>query len=238
MESATHIFPDNERLAQAFADWLCEWAAGKSGLAIALSGGSTPKRLFQLLAGPYLERLYWPAVHLYWGDERCVPPEHEESNYRMTRELLLSQAPIPESNVHRIRGEVGPALEARRYAEEMRRHLPLENGRPVFDLVLLGMGEDGHTASIFPDRMDLLVSPEDCAAAVHPQSGQARVTLTGPVINQAREVVFLVAGEGKADIAATILNRRPGWERYPAGHIQPLEGRLRWLLDRAAASRL
>lgn len=205
---------------------------------VALSGGSTPKMLFDYLAQHYRESIPWGDVHLWWGDERCVPPDHEESNYLMTKESLLKGVILPPENVHRIRGEASPVEEANRYAAEMTREIPLKNNIPVFDLVYLGLGTDGHTASIFPDRMELLTSTALTAVASHPESGQNRISLTGPVLNNARNVAFLVTGASKAERVSEIFEKKDGSESYPASYIDPTHGDLAWYLDRAAAKSL
>jgi 6-phosphogluconolactonase len=208
---------------------------------MALSGGSTPGILFDYLAGlygpgsaemPALER-----VNVYWVDERCVPADHPDSNFRMAKERLLQKIPIPEDNIHRIRGEDKPEEEAMRYSRILGDKLPATNGLPSFDLILLGMGGDGHTASIFPDRMDLLSSERLCATAMHPETGQHRITITGRVINNAARVYFLVTGSDKSETLGRILGKDRGYE-FPAAHIHPEHGILTWFLDTAAASRV
>lgn len=233
------ISADNDAVAAAFAEWLCDWLAEQSGpVHIALSGGSTPKVLFRLLAQDYENQINWQRVHLYWGDERCVPPDDPESNYGMTQELLLRHIDIPMANIHRVRGEHDPKEEAKRYGEIIEAELPMEGGYPIFDLIILGMGSDGHTASIFPNSMELLTAASTCAVAVHPDSGQKRITLTGPVINRAREVSFLVTGAGKTDKVRAIIRREGAYLNYPAAHIQPKSKHLSWFLDEAAAAEL
>lgn len=153
-------------------------------------------------------------------DERCVPPDDEESNYGMTKKYLLNKINIPLINVHRIFGEKDPAEEAKRYSEIVKLNLEVKNSLPELDLILLGVGEDGHTASIFPDQMELLNSNEIYAAAKHPGSGQARITLTGKIINNADRIYFLVAGKSKAEVVNKILNRKGDYLKYPAAHIE------------------
>lgn len=235
MKPLTRIFPDVSSLAAAFASRLCDRIAERPRVTIALSGGSTPQWLFRCLAQDYPEKIDWGKVHLFWGDERCVPPEDPESNFRMARELLLRHIRIPSENIHRILGEAEPAGEAERYAEEIREFVDQSAGWPEFDLIILGLGEDGHTASIFPNQMELLQTNAICAVASHPGSGQKRITLTGPVLNQAREVAFLVTGATKADVVQQVLNRKGNWQDLPAAHINPSEGKLLWYLDAQAA---
>ena len=190
--------------------------------------------LFRHWAEYYADRLDWSRIHLYWGDERCVPPDDPESNYGMTRELLLQQVAVPKGQVHRMRGEADPLAEAQRYGELLQRELPRQGEIPVFDLIILGMGDDGHTASIFPDQQELLRAPGPCAVAVHPESGQQRITLTGPVINQAARVAFLVTGENKKEKVNQVLRGGPDEQAWPAAAIRPVDGELHWFLDQAA----
>lgn len=202
---------------------------------IALSGGTTPRILFERLALKYGELPDWNMVHLWWGDERCVDPGSSESNFRMTEETLISKVSIPKDNIHRIRGEAIPEEEALRYEEEIKSFLDMRDGLPVFDLVLLGLGQDGHTASLFPDQLELLQSDKLCSVAIHPQSGQKRITLTGKVINNAHEIFFMVTGAGKARRVSEIMNNLPEAKRLPAYHILPVHGRLTWYLDTQAS---
>lgn len=234
----THISATAEQVARDFADWLVQHIPAGKPFHWALSGGSTPKILFDLLAKEYADKLPWSDIHFWWGDERCVPPTHEESNYRMTQERLLGPLSIPAENVHRIKGETIPFQEASRYGELMEHHLPDIEGWPVFDLIMLGMGTDGHTASIFPHQMELLEATTFCAVATHPESGQKRVSLTGKVLNAAKQVAFLVTGASKVDKVRTILHQEAGASQYPAAHITTKEGAGHWFLDQAAAAGL
>jgi len=230
-------FKNPEATARAFADYLCEKQLQVNRLNIALSGGSTPKILFEVLIQKYSNKIEWSKFHFYWGDERCVPPTSGESNYGMTYEYLLQHLDIPEENIHRVLGENSPSEEAIRYGNLITENLPSINGLPQFDLIMLGLGEDGHTASIFPHQMELITSKEVCSVAEHPTSGQKRITLTGSVINNAKEVCFLVTGEPKAQKVNEILNITGACERYPAAYIKPTHGELIWLLDKAAAGK-
>lgn len=238
MQPEVHILPDNEAVADHFAVWLVDWLKKKGEVAIALSGGSTPKVLFRLLADEYAEQIDWKNVQLFWGDERCVPASHEDSNYGMTQELLLRHIDIPLANIHRVRGEDDPEEEAQRYGEVIKEELPEVDGYPVFDLIILGMGADGHTASIFPHEKELLMAETVCAVATHPETGQKRITLTGPVINRAKRVVFLVTGSSKTNKVRQIIREEGAWSSYPAAHIRPLSEKLDWFLDEAAALEL
>ena len=229
----TLIFDTPQAVAEAFARDLAQRIAAADQLTIALSGGSTPKLLFDYVAAEYAD-IDWSKVHLYWGDERCVPPTDDDSNYKMTVTHLLSKIDMPEANVHRVLGENDPVQEAQRYGKEIEDGLPSANGLPQFDLIILGMGADGHTASIFPHEMELLDSKEVCAVATHPESGQKRVSLTGQVINNARVVTFLVTGASKAEKVVEIVNQSGDWKSYPASYIKPDSGELTWYLDKAA----
>ncbi len=238
MARKIHISSTPEGVAHDFAEFFASWLKEKAIVTVALSGGSTPRVLFEHWAEEYKDSIDWSKVHFFWGDERCVPPDDEESNYKMAHELFLSKVDIPEENIHRIKGEAEPVEEARRYAEELLRYVSSRNGFPSFDMVIQGMGEDGHTASIFPDQMELLLTPALCAVAVHPETGQQRITLTGKVLNNATEVVFLVTGKNKAERVEDILGGGGKAREYPAAHIRPEEGGLHWFLDKAAAAKV
>ncbi|MBR8708752.1 6-phosphogluconolactonase [Bacteroides pyogenes] len=167
---------------------------------IAVSGGNTPARMFELWANEYANVTSWERIRIYWVDERCVPPESVDSNYGMTRKLLLSVVPVSSDHVFRIRGEKNPEEEAERYSELVSGQVPSQNGWPEFDVVLLGAGDDGHTSSIFPGQENLLFSDSVYAVSVHPSTGQQRIALTGYPIMNARHVIFLINGEGKAEV--------------------------------------
>jgi len=210
----------------------------KGKVSIALSGGNTPKLLFQTLSNNYKDKIDWSKVNLFWVDERCVPPESEESNFGMTYKYLLSNINIPGSNIHRIEGENIPYNEAERYAGVLRNNLRLENNLPKLDITLLGMGDDGHTASIFPDQMYLLNSDNYCEVAMNPYTGQKRITLTGKVINNSERIYFLVTGKNKAEIVKDILEKENEYKKYPASHIEEVNGQIKWYLDKGASAKL
>ncbi len=218
-------------------------AAASRGLArIAISGGTTPKAMFQLLANPaqpFLKQLPWDRLDLYWVDERCVPPDNSESNYRMTAEALLSKVPLPPDRVHRMEGELDPEVAAARYESAIRNTFKLEGAEtPTFDLVLLGMGDDGHTASLFP-HTEALNDLSHIVTANHvPQKDTWRVTLTWPVINQGRQVAFLIEGAAKAQVLHDVFTGPYQPETFPSQLIRPASGHLILLLDAAAASNL
>ena len=205
---------------------------------IALSGGSTPGVLFAKIASAVEDPGLWEQVNFFWVDERCVPPDHAESNYRMTDEAFFHPLSLSHTHIYRMMGEEEPRAEAIRYEALLRARLPTREGLPFFDLILLGMGPDGHTASIFPDQMPLMYSERICDVARHPETGQHRITLTGPVINNAAMVCFMITGENKAAVLARILDGEEGSEKFPAAHIKPLNAKLEWYLDEKAAQLL
>jgi len=236
------IFPSPYELAEKFAGELVDMinAAAKENIqvTIALSGGSTPELLFSILGDHFSNSAKWEFVHFFWGDERCVAPENPESNFGMTWKKFLGKTGIPDCNIHRIMGEDLPEEEAVRYSGEISRYTPGRDGLPVFDLIILGLGDDGHTASIFPDNLKLLNGTGICSTAIHPVTHQCRITLTGKVINNAASVVFLVTGIKKAGIVEKILNKKPEAVNFPASYIVPVHGDLNWYLDVDAASLL
>lgn len=228
-----NVYKDKQEVAEKFSHFLSDRIKTNEKISIALSGGSTPKIVFDHLAEHY-KHLDWNKVHLYWGDERCVAPDHEESNYLMTVKHLLSKISIPEVNIHRVYGENDPDEEANRYDKLLSSTLIVKDDVPQFDLVILGMGSDGHTASIFPHEIELWHSEKNCVVAVHPDSGQKRVSITGKVINQAKEVAFLVTGSDKLEKVTQILSQSGNSDKYPASLVNPKSGKLFWFLDEAA----
>ena len=232
------IFESKEKLVIGFTEHFNKILARKTGtINVALSGGSTPKIWFEYLVKHFSTDIDWNRVHFFWGDERCVPPHHKESNFGMTRTYLLDHITIPNENVHRIQGELDPEVASNLYIEELKDYLP-GNDYPVFDLIILGIGDDGHTASIFPHQLDLWDSMNNCVVATHPKSSQKRVSLSGNVINNADSVAFLITGENKAEIVEEIINNKSNASNYPANHVNPYEGELYWFLDSEAASLL
>jgi 6-phosphogluconolactonase len=213
--------------------------AGKSNktLNIALSGGSTPGLLFSILGDHFSDSVSWEHVHFFWGDERCVPPEDPESNYGMTKKALFDKISIPFSNIHRIRGENIPEKEAVRYSTEIASFTRKRDGLPVLDLVILGLGVDGHIASIFPGHQELITSEKTYRVAVHPVTSLKRVTITARVINNADIIIFLVTGSHKAEMVAAVIES-PGITNCPAASVEPVHGVLKWYLDIDAAAML
>ena len=231
------IYPDTDHLARAAAEGFvalaAEAVAARGQFSVALAGGSTPRAAYALLAA---EEVDWSRVHVFWGDERCVPPDHPDSNYRLAREALLDHVSLPAGNVHRMRGEMEPEAAAQAYAAELRAFFGTQ--WPSFDLVLLGMGNDGHIASLFPGSAALRETARPVVAVtVEYQDRPAhRVTLTLPAINAARQVLFLVTGAAKAETLWAVLEGPA--ERFPAQLIRPTSEQLTWLVDTTAASRL
>ena len=230
----------NRRAAAQFVALANDAIARSGRFTVALSGGSTPQALYSLLASSdYCKRVDWLRVHLFWGDERCVPPDHPESNYRMVREALLSQIQIPPENIHRMVGEIEPEQAAVSYAVELKQFFHLdENGWPRFDLIFLGLGEDGHTASLFPGSAALEETDRLVATAYVEKLHAQRLTLTLPAINAAAQASFLVSGQSKAPMIEKILGAGAARLDYPAARVAPADGRLTWLVDAAAAARL
>jgi 6-phosphogluconolactonase len=205
---------------------------------IALSGGNTPKKLFKALVKKHHDSIPWERVHFWWGDERCVMPDDEESNFKMANENLFQKISVPSKNIHRIKGENNPESEAKRYSDELVTHLGKKENVPVFDLILLGLGEDGHTASLFPNRLDLFQTDNLCSVTEHPKTGKKRITLTGKVINNAKYIFFMVTGENKAKRISEIMNNEEVARQHPAYHVEPNKGSLIWFIDEPAASQI
>jgi 6-phosphogluconolactonase len=240
------VVPDSAALAAQAAEQFTSaavTAAGSQGRArIAISGGSTPKAAFQLMADPsqpYRERIPWDKLELFWVDERCVPPDHADSNFRMTSEALLSHVPLKPEQVHRMEGELEPDVAASRYESLLRNTFRLEGAEcPRFDLVALGMGPDGHTASLFP-HTEALHEMGRLVTANHVQAKDTwRVTLTWPVINHASSVFFLIGGADKAEVLQQVFTGPHNPEQFPSQLIWPSSGILTLILDQAAAALL
>lgn len=239
--SEVRRYSDANHLAHTAAELFVALAkpaiAEQGRFTVALSGGSTPKALYQLLARePYANQIEWPHVHIFWGDERCVSPDHPDSNYRMAREAFLQYVPLLPENIHPMHGDIDPAQASAEYEQQLR--IFFGNGLPAFNLVLLGMGDDGHTASLFPGT-----------AAIHEQNRWVighyvekleswRLTLTPPVINAAAQITFLVAGKSKAERLRDVLKGPYQPDVLPSQIVKPTEGRLVWLVDEEAASLL
>lgn len=240
------VEPDSAALARRAAEQfveIAEQAADKRGRArIAISGGSTPKAAFQLLADPgqpFLKRIPWDKLDLYWVDERTVPPSDSESNYHMTREAMLDRVPLKPERIHRMEGELEPEVAAARYESLLRNTFRLEGAEtPRFDLIQLGMGDDGHTASLFPHTAAIHEMGRLVTANQVPQKDTWRITLTWPVINQASSVFFLIGGANKAELVKEVFTGQRDAERLPSQLIWPSSGILTLVLDRDAAALL
>lgn len=256
------LYPTTEELIRGFCQALTEkiksLAAQQARVNLCLSGGNSPKAVFKLLTQKYSKILPREQLHFYWSDERCVPPEHPESNYGTAKTLLLDPLGIPPDHIHFIDGSRQPETEAQRYSEELKRMLPqpgeqflakgfsgseaLPNtirfpdseGLPRFDLLILGLGEDGHTASIFPHNLALLKDKRLCLVTEHPLSGQKRISLGGRPLNNAANTWFLISGKSKAGVFKQILQNEPAALQYPAYHIRPVAGNLIYFADQQA----
>ena len=235
---SVHVYSSSEELSRAAAR---EFAAGaeeaieeRGRFAVVLAGGSTPETLYGILARDYSDRIDWSKVYVFFGDERAVPPHHEDSNLKMASEVLLDHVPV--ANVHRIKGELSPEEAAEAYEEELRTFFQTEDV-PRFDLILLGLGADGHTASLFPETPALEIHDRWVVANPVPRLNTTRITLTVPVINAARAVIFLVAGEDKAEALKETLEGDADPRVYPAKLVQP-PGGPKWMVDQSAASLL
>jgi 6-phosphogluconolactonase len=233
------VFDDPEQLAHAAAAKFVEYAKNtEERFCVSLAGGNTPRRVYELLTTePYRAQISWAKVHLFFGDERAVPPDHPDSNYAMVAEALISRVVIPAANVHRIPAEHGAKESARAYEEHLREFFAGQSW-PRFDLVLLGMGEDGHTASLFPKSDALEEMSCWVVATRNVQTDADRITLTLPALNEARHVMFLVVGKKKAQRLKEVLRPKSGVDLLPAQAIKPTNGTLEWLVDANAASLL
>jgi 6-phosphogluconolactonase len=239
--SEIKVYADASALARAAAEHFVALSAEainrRGRFAVALSGGSTPRAMYALLAtSEFVSRVEWARVHAFWGDERCVPPEHPDSNFRMAREALLDRVPIPAGNIYRMRGEMEPALATDEYESALQTFFA--DGQPHFDLILLGMGDDGHTASLFPGTAAIHEQTRWAAAQYVEKLRVWRVTLTPVVVNAAANVIFVVSGAGKAERLKQVLTGPYQPDVLPSQIVRPTNGRLSWLVDSDAAARL
>ncbi|HET6763868.1 MAG TPA: 6-phosphogluconolactonase, partial [Longimicrobiaceae bacterium] len=224
-------------LAESFAARAEAAVRERGRFTVALTGGSGPTEAYALLARePYLSRIPWDGVHLFWGDERCVPPAHPRSNFGAAHALFVGRVPIPAANVHRMRGELPPGEGACAYAGELGR--VFEPGMPRFDLVHLGLGPDGHVCSLFPFTAPLLERGATVANNLLVAESEWRITLTFPVLNHARRVEFISPGAGKAAVVRRVLRGPLDPMQIPAQLVRPVDGELAWVIDAAAASGL
>jgi 6-phosphogluconolactonase len=234
------VFDTPELVAEAAAERFVvsanEADTGQRRFSVALSGGHTPRRVYELLASERFKgRVEWRNVHIFFGDERCVPPDHPESNYQMANDALLSRVPIPPENVHRMAGEGEPLASAALYENQLRQFFG-QVSWPSFDLVFLGLGKDGHTASLFPETKGLTENDAWVVANWVEALGVYRLTLTVPVLNHALRILFLVTGGDKADALKAVLAGPRDPVHLPAQLVEPSEGTCEWLVDKAAAS--
>jgi 6-phosphogluconolactonase len=240
------IVENGEAVSRAAAEMLVSLAleklTSKESVAVALSGGSTPKNMFAILANEAAlrDRMPWDRVHFFWGDERHVAPDHSDSNFRMTNETMLAKVPVPPENIHRIRAE-NPDSEkaAEDYEQELQRFFKLEPEQlPAFDCVFLGMGPDGHTASLFPGTKALHERERLVVSNWVAKFQSYRITMTTPVLNNADMVIFLISGAEKAEPLQVVLEGQKQTDLFPSQLIEPTHGKLLWLVDQAAAGRL
>ena len=223
-----------KELSHAAAELFCERVSGKKAFSVALSGGSTPKALYYLLSSSvYRDKIDWTQIEFFWGDERGVPPEHYDSNFRMANEVMLSALPVPENRIHRFEAERADVKNV--ISEYETQLVEILGDPPAFDLILLGMGSDGHTASLFPHSPALDEKTRWVTLNPHGQLGGHRFTLTYPTLNQAKEVVFLVSGKAKANALQMVLEGEQDPKEYPA---QGVSGNILWMIDEDAATQL
>jgi 6-phosphogluconolactonase len=236
-----HLHKDPNELSKAAAKWVADYISNtlrnQNRFTIALSGGGTPQKLHAILAAaPYKEQIDWSKLHIFWGDERVVPFEDNRNNAKMAYDTLLNQVPIPAAQIHVMRTDIDPVLSANEYEEILHRYF--DNTAHSFDLVLLGMGDDGHTLSLFPNT-EVVREKEKWATAFFLQSqNMYRITLTAPLVNQSACVAFLTTGAGKASALKEVLQGKFNPDKYPSQIIQPAKGSLHWFVDEAAAGQL
>jgi 6-phosphogluconolactonase len=241
-ERKVQVLPDLEAISREAATLFVNASrnamAARKKFTVAISGGSTPRRLYTLLsAAPYRDQVDWQMVHFFWADERCVPKEDEASNFKTVYDRLLSKAPVSDDHIHRIKGEEDPEKAARDYEADIEGFFGASQ-LPVFDLVLLGMGEDGHTASLFPGSKSLEETARLAIPVYLKKPYGNRITLTLPVLNNAAQILFLVAGSSKATVLSEILRDGEKGGEFPAGRIRPIRGTVIWLIDQEAAGRV
>lgn len=223
--------------AELFAKKVCQAVEERGRCNVVLAGGGTPRLMYELLAGkPYCSAIPWAKVHVYWGDERCVPANHQLSNQLMARQSFLDHVPIPEANIHPIVYDGSPSMAAEQYEQVLQ--ATFKGQTPQFDLVFLGVGDNGHTASLFPDTEALKIQDSWVSEVYIAEQDIYRVTLTAPILNQAATIVFLVTGSTKAQVLKEVIEGPPDHTRLPAQLIKPVHGEIYWLLDQGAAALL
>lgn len=240
-EPELHILATPEDAAQAAAAFVADLAetriAAEDRFTIALSGGYTPRYLYELMASPpYVQSITWERWYVFWGDERCVPPDHQDSNYRMTREALLNHVPIPAKNIYPIRGDTRPKYAAEEYEQQL--YHVFTPSKPAFDLILLGIGDDGHIASLFDGTDAIHENRRPVVANWVPQLQAYRITFTFPLINAAQTIAFIVTDESKSEVIKQVLEPTSGDPILPASQVKPTSGVVHWFLTRAATRRL
>lgn len=234
------VYQNPEELSVGFTEFLLKLLEAYPHINLSLSGGTTPKVIFDYWAESCKEKIDWNRISFFWGDERCVPPENVMNNYGMTKDHLFDKIPeIPNNNIYRIHGENEPEEEAQWYTRILTSKLMQSKEIPCFEIIMLGLGDDGHTVSIFPNQIDLWDSDKICVVGEHPESKMKRVTLSGKVVNNAQYAVFLATGKNKAEKVRDIIkNREKYLNKYPAARVNPKNGYLYWFLDKEAASLL
>lgn len=242
MPPKINIFQTKKELAESFVQKflaLFDYSIQeKKEFNILLSGGRTPNFIYKFIAENPPESIDWKPIHFFWGDERCVPSDYPDSNFGEANKNFFKWTNIPMNNIHPIVGESHPYLEADRYSTLVHKHFKVTNTIPSFDLVVLGLGEDGHVASLFPNQLDIFNSNRLFEVSSHPESGQQRITVTGKIINNAANVFFLVTGKNKSEIVQKIINNFDEAKNLPASLIKPEFGNIEWFLDKEAASQL
>ena len=244
MKSILYIASDDKKFVEGVSRLFLESAAkavgDKKRFSVSLSGGGTPKKVYAHLATPYFKnRLPWSGMDFFWGDERCVPSDHQDSNYRMVREALFSKVTLSEKQIFRMKGEMEKPVEAARaYESELKAHFHLTKSPPQMDWVFLGIGEDGHIASLFPGTTGIHENQHWVISNFIEKLSSHRLSMTFPVFNNARKVVFLCSGTSKSHIVREMFREDISHNRYPAQRVKPVNGELVWFLDAAAATKL
>ena len=240
MKEEIKVYQDATSLSEGFTAFLQKLMSVYPHVNIALSGGTTPKAVFDYWAEHCQESIAWDRISFFWSDERCVPANNEMNNYGMARDHLFNKVDAIKSKaIYRMHGENESEEEAHWYSEVLKRKTLQRNGYPCFELIMLGMGDDGHTASIFPNQIDLWDNKGICTVGQHPVSGMKRITFTGRVIDNAQYVVFLAMGKGKAEMVRDVIkNKKKFVSKLPAAKVKPDQGYLYWFLDADAASLL
>ena len=242
MQPKVNIYQNKNELAIEFAQKLAtlvdEASSTNNIFNILLSGGRTPVFIYKYLVEKYNKLIKWDIMHFFWGDERCVPSDYPDSNYGEASKHLFKNSAIPLSNIHPIVGESHPYLEADRYSTLIHKHFDVTNTIPSFDLIILGMGADGHIASLFPDQLHIFKSNRLFEVASQPETGQQRITVTGKLINNANNVYVIITGIEKSEMVKKVLKKEEGSENIPAALIKPELGDVEWFLDQEAAQLL